>query len=93
MKYQNLGSVIDQLLKNLGIEDQVLEHQAIALWDEIAGNNISKNTKAIRIEDGVLFVRVTSDAWKNELLFYKPELIQKLNEKIGKSIVRDIYLV
>ena len=59
----------------------------------IVGPRIAKNTSAERVKDGILFVKVKSDVWRNELLFYKMELIKKLNLKLGKKVVLDIILV
>ena len=93
MKFQTLNDVLNNLIKNLGIERQILENQAILFWPLIAGPKIAKNTTAERIQDGILFVKVNSDVWRNELLFYKKDLINKLNIKLGKQVVSDIMLV
>lgn len=93
MQFQLLNDILKNLIKNLGIERQLLENQAILFWPTIVGPRIAKNTSAERVNDGILFVKVKSDVWRNELLFYKMELIEKLNLKLGKKVVLDIILV
>ncbi len=93
MKFQSFGDIMKNLIKNLGIEDQILENQAIARWPEVAGLKIAQQTEVQRIKDGILFIKVKNDVWRNELLFYKRDLILKMNEKLGKSIVADIIWV
>jgi len=93
MQFQLLNDVLNDLIKNLGIEKQITENKAIIYWPIIAGPKIAKNTSAERIKDGILFIKVKSDVWRNELLFYKKDLIEKLNTKLGKRIVLDIILV
>ena len=93
MKYQSLGDVLNKLVENLGIENQLLENKAIVEWPNIVGPKISKNSKAERIKDGILFVKTSNNVWKNELTFYKMDLIKKINSELGKRVVFDIILL
>ena len=93
MKYQSFGDILNNLIRNLGIEREILEHQAINFWPKVVGSKIAENTEAERVRDGILFVKVKSDVWRNELLFYKIDLLKKLNLKLGKQIISDIILV
>ena len=34
--------------------------------------------------------RVKDPVWRNELQFFKAEIIKKLNDKIGRTVVKDI---
>jgi len=93
MKFQAFGDILSDLIHRLGIEQEVLENQAIVMWPDIAGPKIAQQTEAQRIKDGILFVKVKNDAWRNELLFYKKDLINHLNDKFAKNIVVDIMWV
>ena len=42
--------------------------------------------------DGVLTVAVASAPWMQQLTFLKKGMIEKLNERLGRELVRDIYL-
>lgn len=92
MKFRPLNEIINKLIKNLNIEDQILENQAIFYWSTVVGLHVAKNTKPERVKDGILFVKVKNDVWRNELLFYKKDFIEKLNKKLGKKIIYDIIL-
>lgn len=85
-----MAKVLDQLLQNLGIERRVKEHMAITHWQEAVGAKIAAVATPMRVRDGILFVRVDSSVWRNELLFHKGLIIAKLNRLIGKSVVEDI---
>ena len=93
MKFQSMDDVLKNLVKNLGIEAQLLENKALVIWPTVVGPKIAKNTKAEKIKNGRLFVKAKSDVWKNELMFYKLDIINKLNSKIGKTVVHDIILL
>ncbi len=93
MKFQSMDDVLKNLVKNLGIEAQLLENEALVYWSTVVGPRVAKNTKAEKIKNGRLFVKVKNDVWKNELMFYKIDIISKLNSKIGKTVVQDIILL
>ena len=92
-QFKSLNDILKNLIKNLGIEREILENQAIVHWPMIVGPKIAENTSAELIKDGILFVKVKSDVWRNELLFYKKDLIERLNQKLGKKVVFDLKLV
>ena len=52
-----------------------------------------KVTTAVKIENGILTVRVNNSPWRNELVLLKADLIGKINEALGETIVRDIRFV
>ena len=60
------------------------------MWDKIVGPKVRKNTEATTIENGVLTVKSANAVWRQELQLKKRKMIEKLNKKIGKEIVKDI---
>ena len=80
------------LIKDLGIETQVLENQVLNVWSIVVGKRISEISKAQKVENKILFVKVLNSSWRNELLYHKSNIIDKLNKKIGKKVVDDIKL-
>lgn len=87
-----LGQALKKLLQDLEIESQVYQYQAINFWPHIVGEKIARVTKAEKVERQILFVKVNNDSWRNELFYLKKEIIDKLNAKIGRTIIKDIRL-
>lgn len=85
-----LNQLIQQFLESIGIGAKIEENLAVVHWDSVVGKEISEHTDPYKIADGILYVRVNDPVWRNELQFFKNEIINKLNSKIGKSLVRDI---
>ncbi len=85
-----LKDALNELISNLGIENKINESQAINLWPIMVGKNIAEVSQAERVENKILFVHVTNSVWRNELLFHKEKIIERLNKKIGKRIINDI---
>ena len=85
-----LGSILSRALRRVGLETKVKEQRVLLLWDEVVGEEISNRTKAVDFKNSRVFVEVRSATWRNELLFLKPAIIDRLNKAVGKSVVEDI---
>jgi len=70
-----------------------LEEAAIwRIWDETVGARIAAKARPSRFNDGVLTVIVNSSPWMQQLNFMKQGIAARLNEKLGKEMVLEIYL-
>jgi predicted nucleic acid-binding Zn ribbon protein len=61
-------------------------------WEEIVGKAISSRTNRIYIKDHILYVHLNSSVVRNELLMLRDVLKEKLNEKAGSEVVKEIIL-
>lgn len=90
LRAKTLGEAIEELVQSLGIKKKLHEYEAVLQWEQIVGEQIAKVTTATRITKGVLFVKVKTSTWRNELTIRKPEIVKKINDTIGEEIVNDI---
>ena len=89
---KTLAQALKQLITDLGIESEILHNQAVQLWPEVVGKKIANISQAERIDGNILFVKVKNDSWRNELVFLKKDIIERLNKRIGKRVVEDLRL-
>ncbi len=87
---KRIGTVIENTIKELEIELPVRRHQAVTRWSSIVGEKISKVTKPERVDGDKIFVIVKNSSWRNELIFHKQKIIRKLNNQLGRGIIKDI---
>lgn len=90
---QQLKSAISRFLQNNGLDKGVNQQNAIIIWEEIVGKTIASNTTAETVEHGVLTIKTTNPAWRQELVFKKRDIIEKLNSKLGKNTIREIRFI
>jgi len=90
---QSLKIAIDSMLRKFGIDNAVAQNNALNIWNEIVGEKVANNTEPDRVEHGVMVVKVSSATWRQELYFQKKEIIQKLNNTIGRNVIRDIRFI
>jgi len=88
-----LGTILKRTLKRRGLEKKVLGEKAVLFWENVVGPQIAEQSSAFRIEGSTLYVRVKSPCWRNELFFIKKKIIDKLNQRIEKRLIRDIIFV
>ena len=90
-KLQHLGDILQMVLKKRGIPLN-LENQRIArAWDEAVGARIAAQTRPDTIKRGVLFVKVYSSVWMQQLHFLKQEIIEKVNRTLSAEVVSNLY--
>ena len=89
-KERHIRDSLLRLFKSLGMQDRFEENLAIAFWDTTVGKEIAQHTEPFKVAKGIMFVKVDNDVWRNELAFYKHEIIQKLNQKLGKRAIQEI---
>ena len=68
------------------------EQKAIQCWPKVVGPFIASHTIDLSIKNKVLFVRVDSDALRNELSYSKSLLKKNLNGMVGKAVIKEIVL-
>ena len=88
-KSVSLGDALVQYLRETGLEKPVLEVQVEEAWPKVMGPIVLKLTRSVEVKDGVLYVRVNSAALKTQLFENRFELIRKLNEAVGATVLTD----
>ncbi len=87
-----LSEAIKDYIDEMKLGGKLSEVGIINSWEEIVGKAISSRTTRIYIKDHILYVHLNSSVVRNELLMLRDVLKEKLNEKAGAEIVKDIVL-
>jgi predicted nucleic acid-binding Zn ribbon protein len=62
----------------------------MASWGAILGERIAAVATPQRIENGILYVTVSSAPWRTELAMQRREIAARLNAAAGKELVKDV---
>ena len=90
---KSINTIINGFLKNSGLSSGVNQQKAIDVWNDVVGKSIAENTEVLSVEHGVLFIRVSSSSWSQELQLKKKEILLKVNNKIGNKAITDLRFV
>jgi len=87
---QSLGSVIDALVRALGIHTKLKQYDIVDVWGSIVGEQIASVTSIDKIEKNVLVVKVTAAPWRTELTFRRGEILEKIHAAMKSDAIKDI---
>jgi len=90
---ERLGEVLNKSLKRLQLAPRLDEYGVWPVWNDVVGNPIARNAQPEKIRNGTLFVKVTSPVWMQQLQFMKDLITEKLNQRLGTPVVRNIFFV
>ncbi len=88
-----LNKILKSVLKNAGLEKGVTQHTALIIWDSVVGKKIGEQTSPEKVEYGVITVKASTPAWRQELLFKKQDILKKLNKQLGSKVIKDIRFI
>ena len=89
-KEQPVGEVIKELLKNYDITSKFNEAHVITSWDKLMGPSVTKYTVKIEVEKGILFVKLSNAALKQELSYARQKIKKMLNDEVGEEVLLDV---
>ena len=88
-----LSRVLPRVLRELGLENEVLGWKAVEAWPSCVGPRIARHTRCAEFRDGTLRVEVEGSAWMHELKFLERDLIRKINRHLDRDAVRAVRFV
>lgn len=91
-KFISLSEAINDYIKEMNLGPRLAEVDILNSWEEIVGKAIAMRTTKIYIRDKILYVHLNSSVVRNELLMLRESLKDKLNEKAGSPVIKDIVL-
>ncbi len=87
---KHIGAVLSEVIDRLGIGPRILEAKAVEAWAELAGPSIIAVTDSVRMKSGRMIIKITSPTWRYELSLQRNEWRDRVNEYVGKDIVREV---
>lgn len=88
-----LGEILEKSLKRLELSTKLAEYGVWPIWNETVGPTIARNAQPERIRHGTLFVKVTSPTWMQQLQYMKEMIREKLNQRLGSEVVKNLFFV
>ena len=87
---ESMSGLLPRVLKQLGLDQGLLGWRAVSEWAEVVGPRLARHTRAVAFRDGVLQVEVEGSPWMHELGFLKRDLVRKVNDHLGRPLVREV---
>ena len=87
-----IGEVIKKLIRHNKLSKRFDDLNVLDVWNKIIGKDLEKYIKSTKLVDDKLYVKLRSSIVRNELSYKKTQLIQRINKKLNKEVIKDIIL-
>ena len=86
----SIGDALDKFLEQSRLRGSIQALQIGDVWEDIMGKTIARYTEEIRIINDILFITTHVAPLKQELIFQKEKIKLRVNEALGKKIIKEI---
>src|SRR5262245_31405842 len=90
---QGLREILAPALAAAGLDAAADTWRIGELWAEALGDRIGSRAVPLRLTRGELLVAVPDAVWRQELSLLAPEIVARLNERLGEPIVQRLRFV
>ncbi len=87
---RSLDDVLKKFLRDEGLETPLLQKRLVDAWDTVTGQVVVQYTTEKFIRNQVLFVKIQNPALRQDLCMMRSQLVRRLNEAVGASIISDV---
>lgn len=87
-----IGEALRNFLNKSRLKTGVQAMQIEEVWEKVMGKTIARYTDKIEIINSTLFINSTVAPLKNELLYQKNKIIERVNEALGEVVIRDVVI-
>ncbi|MCF7885682.1 MAG: DUF721 domain-containing protein [Candidatus Marinimicrobia bacterium] len=88
----SLGKALEKMLKKFDIKDKYDENITLNNWEGLVGKTIATHTEPRKIKNGRLYIKVDSPSWRNQILFQKDYIKERINNEMNKNVIKEIIL-
>lgn len=86
----SLQDAIQQFLQKSRLKSGIQALRIEEIWEQVMGKTIAKYTDKIQIINHTLYITSSVAPLKNELLYQKEKIIERVNDALGEKLVRDV---
>ena len=88
----SIQQALQQFLKNSRLKQGIQSVQVEELWEQVMGKTIAKYTEKLEIKGNTLFITSQVAPLKNELLYQKEKIIERINEAMGEKLIKEVVI-
>ena len=88
----SLQKALQQFLQRSKLREGIRSMQIEEVWEELMGKTIARYTDKIQIVQHTLFITTSVAPLKNELVYQKNTIRERVNEALGENLIRDVVI-
>ncbi|MEY4381474.1 MAG: hypothetical protein RJA92_854 [Bacteroidota bacterium] len=92
MSEYSIGEALNKFLQRSHLKNGVRAIQIEEIWEKLMGKTIAQYTDKIQIVNQKLFITTSVGPLKNELMYQKNQIIERVNESFGEKIISEVII-
>ncbi len=88
----SLQDAMQHYLNNSKFKNGMQAVRIEAAWENIMGKTVARYTEKIQIAGNTLFITTNVAPLRNELLFQKQAIIDRVNEALGDKVISELVI-
>lgn len=88
----SLNDALKGFINNSKLRNGIRAVQIEEVWENLMGKTISKYTNKIEIINHTLFIHTNVGPLKNELMFQKNQIIDRVNDAFGERVITQVVI-
>lgn len=88
----SLQDAMQQFLKNSKFKTYIQAIQIEELWETMMGKTVAKYTDKIQIIGSTLFITTSVAPLRNELVYQRDVILQRVNDALGEKTVKEVVI-
>ncbi|MBW2961158.1 DUF721 domain-containing protein [Mesonia aestuariivivens] len=91
-EHQSISDVLKNFVDKNRLQKGLDRINVKEVWQSEMGPAINKYTTSIQLNNDTLYVELSSSVLREELSYGKEKIIKRMNEELGKDLVKKLVL-
>lgn len=86
-----VSNILKAVLANKNLDKKIEDCKVFEIWDDVVGEKLAGRTEPVLLQKDVLKVAVSDHGWMQQLQFMKEEIKERLNDRLGRPVVGQLF--
>lgn len=92
MAQYSMGDALKDFLNKSRLKGDIQALQIDDVWEQIMGKTVARYTDKLQIIGDKLIINTQVAPLKNELIYQKEKIKQRVNETLGSKIIKEVII-
>jgi len=88
----HIGDALRDFINKSKLKSGLRAVQIETVWEEIMGKTIARYTDKIQIINNTLYIYTSVAPLKQELIYQKPKIIERVNEALHEKVITEVII-
>jgi hypothetical protein len=92
MSEYTIGDALRKFLSQSRLKGDIQALQIEEVWEQIMGKTVARYTDKIQIHGHTLYINTMVAPLRQELLYQKEKIIQRVNDALGEKVIKEVVI-